>query len=180
MQDIVQRNDFKFLSNKIIETVLPEIKSHLLSVDNMSFRKSTRTQFNSFNGGALAKAVEHLNAGGVLFIFPSGAVSHWKFWSPEGWFRVSDSSWKPTPLKLSALCQCPIFPLHLSGSNPPLYQWISQLGSISKRLVSFRFFLNTPKQTITLTLGQPHYPENLKRLRQQVYSLGGSNDSISN
>src|SRR5258706_8548015 len=80
------RPDTRFMANRILSAV-PEMRDLLVSVDPMGGESAARD-----NRAGLRQSIEHLEAGGLLVVFPAGEVSHFHW--REG--AVPDPQWTPT------------------------------------------------------------------------------------
>ena len=91
-----ERDDYKVMANLMLEKVDP-IKDYLITVN--PFEDSG----NANNVSSLKRAVEHLQAGHPLGLFPAGEVSTFQ---PK--FRtVSDREWQETAINLLQLAEVP-------------------------------------------------------------------------
>jgi putative hemolysin len=128
------------------------------------------------------EAREHLDAGGVLGLFPSGAVSDLKLGRrPEGEPRVRDREWQMSIIRFIAKAGVPVLPVRFLDGNSRFYY---SLGLIDWRVRLLRLpseMLNKAGKTIRLAVGPVISPEKIaeaanlqdlrKFLRASVYSL---------
>ena len=127
-------------------------------------------------------AREHLDAGGVLGLFPSGAVSDLKPGRrPEGEPRVRDREWQMSIIRFIAKAGVPVLPVRFLDGNSRFYY---SLGLIDWRVRLLRLpseMLNKAGKTIRLAVGPVISPEKIAEaanlqdlrnfLRASVYSL---------
>src|SRR5262245_17212745 len=106
------RPDVRFLANGILSAI-PELSDLVIAVDPMSGHAAAKA-----NSGGLRRSLEHLRAGGVLVVFPSGEVSSWR-WSDRA---VSDPDWNPAVARIARMAQAPVVPVYIGGSNSPIFQ----------------------------------------------------------
>ena len=87
------RSDFKFIANKALSAA-PQFGHHLLHVD-----VSGSSSAKQSNAQSLAAAVQLLRSGGLLVVFPAGAVSTWDWAQGE----PVDPTWSHTATRLALL-----------------------------------------------------------------------------
>ena len=183
------REDYKYMVNELLWRVEP-LRDNLISVTPRGTSAVAPT-VQSISGIRAAK--EHLEAGGVLGLFPSGAVSDLKFGSrpvfpsPNGDGssfaepKVRDREWQMSIIRFIAKTGVPVLPLRFLDGNSRFYY---SLGLIDWRLRLLRLpteLLNKAGKTVRLLAGPvipPSQiasftsPEDLRTfLRASVYSL---------
>lgn len=140
------RPDVKILANHVLGSV-PGMREHLLLVDVFS----TGAQTAFANRRALAEAIEWINAGHLLVIFPAGEVSAWD-WRQAA---VVDAEWKTTVARLATRTGAPIVPGFFGGANSFPFQ---MLGLIHPLLRTARLpaeLLNKRGTYVDLRIGTP-------------------------
>ena len=172
------REDYKYMVNEILWRLEP-LRSNLIRVTpNGSILTAPTAQ--SIAGVRAAR--EHLDAGGVLGLFPSGAVSDLKPGRrPDGEPRVRDREWQMSIIRFIAKAGVPVMPVRFLDGNSRFYY---SLGLIDWRVRLLRLpseMLNKAGKTIRLAVGPVISPEKIaeaanlqdlrKFLRASVYSL---------
>ena len=155
------RPDVRFLANGIISAI-PELSDLVISVDPMSGRTAARG-----NSGGLRRALEHLRAGGVLVVFPSGEVSNWR-WRDRA---VCDPDWNPAVARIARIAEAPVVPVYIGGSNSPMFQAAGLAHPRLRTALLARELLNKRGQTVDVRIGTPVTPEKLAAIptaREQV------------
>ena len=94
---------------------IPELRDLFIFVD--PFGGSTAT---SGNIAPLKQCLRVLDDGGLLGVFPSGAVSHPRL--EHGRLTVADPDWSPTVARLIRKTGATVVPVHFSGRNSRLFQ----------------------------------------------------------
>lgn len=117
------RSDYKVMVNKILGRV-ETMSDNFIHVVPTGAEKTAATE-ESVRG--VKAALRHLRSGGVLGLFPSGAVSDLHLPS----FLVRDREWQEPVIKLIAKAQVPIVPIRFFDGNSPFYY---SLGLIDWRV----------------------------------------------
>jgi putative hemolysin len=116
--------DFKLMANGMLQRVEP-LRPCLLGVD-----PSATNGAQGHNRTALHAAYRHVQGGGVLGLFPTGRVAHWReARHPE---RVR---WRPQVVKMLRHLGAPMLSVHFEGRNSwSFYLW----GCLGWRVRSLR------------------------------------------
>ncbi|NOX74793.1 MAG: acyltransferase [Alphaproteobacteria bacterium] len=112
------RQDFKILTRSLLTNV-PVIQYHMLPVAfphepdalkmNISMRKL---------------AMQHLNDGGVIILFPAGQVA-----TSPGWTgRALEADWLPFTAKMILKSQAQVVPIYFPGQNSRWFQMANQFS----------------------------------------------------
>ncbi len=112
------RQDFKILTRELLTTI-PEIQDHLLPV---AFSHEEDTVRKNLEMRKLA--MEHLNNGGVLVLFPSGQVA-----ASKSWFEpAEEAEWGPFTAKLIRRSKARVVPVYFPGENSVWYKWANLIS----------------------------------------------------
>ena len=172
------REDYKYMVNEILWRLEP-LRTNLIRVTPNGNSLAAPTA-QSIAG--VREAREHLDAGGVLGLFPSGAVSDLKPGRrPEGEPRVRDRDWQMSIIRFIAKAGVPVLPVRFLDGNSHFYY---SLGLIDWRVRLLRLpseMLNKSGKTLRLVTGPLISPEKIAEaanlqdlrgfLRASVYSL---------
>lgn len=101
------------------------------------------------NLGAMRRCARHLKKGGVLVVFPAGAVSRW---NPET-ARVEDPEWSSHVVDLARRAGAQILPVHFFGRNPAWFHLLSQVHPLLRAAFIPRVFVNSKGRTFQLRCG---------------------------
>ncbi|MFO6465486.1 lysophospholipid acyltransferase family protein [Jannaschia sp. KMU-145] len=143
------RSDFKILTRSLL-TGVPEIADHMIAVP-FQHEPDARER----NLAMRQAAMEHLGAGGMVVLFPSGGVA-----ASETWFGPAiEADWNPFTAKMIRRSGATILPVHFEGRNSRAYQ-IANLVSPTLRqgllLHEVVHALNRPQMPV---IGTPIGPE---------------------
>ncbi len=152
------RPDTKMLANFLMKRV-PELADTLIFVDPFGGATSKLTNLQ-----AMRQALRHLQAGGVLGIFPSGTVSHWH-WRH---FRVTDPPWSTHLASLARRAKAPILPIYVHGRNRWPFQLAGMLHPLIRTALLPREMVNKRSRTITITVGKVIPARQLLRFQDEA------------
>jgi putative hemolysin len=148
------RPDVRIVTNYLVAAI-EELEELCIHVDPFA-RASSR----GANIAGLRRAVNHLKAGGMLAMFPSGEVSHWHFRHGE----VTDPEWNPTAARLARLAGAPVVPVLFGGRNSVRFQLMGVVHPKLRTLQLPRELLNKSGKQVGLRVGTPVSKERLRRL----------------
>jgi len=114
------RRDFVVLTNAVLMRA-PEVRGHVLPIDFTGTDEATQTNLES-----RAAARAQLERGGVVVVFPAGAVST----APDYWGRrpAIDGRWQPFVAQLIQRTRATVVPLWFGGQNSRLFQIASHVS----------------------------------------------------
>jgi len=166
------RPDIKVMSNFVLNKIKP-VSKYMLPVNPFERRKDAAS---SLHGVKLA--LEQLQSGGVLGVFPAGEVSSYN----EDNYGISDREWQYPAMKMIKKARVPVVPVYFQGSNSRIFHI---LGLIHPTLRTVRLpaeVFNKKHKMIRIRIG---YPVSVKEqdgfsdistfgryLRAKTYSLG--------
>ncbi len=122
------RSDFLALTNAVLLRA-PEMAGRMLPIDFAENRGARRG-----NAHSRQKAVEHLQGGGCLILFPAGAMAT----APDffGAQPAVERAWTPYLARLIQAAQCPVAPVYFHGQNSRAFQIASHIH-LNLRLALF-------------------------------------------
>lgn len=144
------RPDVRFLGNELL-SVIPEIKDLLIPVDPLSGKSAARR-----NSTGLRRAIEHLQTGGCLVVFPAGEVSHFQLREKA----IVDSAWHPAAARIvetvsRAGTAVSVVPVFIRGSNSILFQTLGMIHAKLRTALLIRELLNKRNRLVELRIGSP-------------------------
>ena len=168
------RPDFKVMANFLLQSVEP-IKNHFLSVNPFEEMKGA---YN--NIGGLKAALQHIEAGLPLGIFPAGEVSTF-----QGDLKtIADRKWQNSAIKIVKKSKVPVVPLYFDGANSRIFHLLGLIHPGLRTLALPSEMLKKKGKTIALRIGKPIAPKDLEMftnadqlgryLRAKTYALGSS------
>ncbi|MCK5136487.1 MAG: lysophospholipid acyltransferase family protein [Bacteroidales bacterium] len=139
------RPDIKVMSNFILNKIEP-VSEYMLPVNPFERRKDAASSLTG-----VKMALEHLNMGKVLGIFPAGEVSSYN----EDNYGISDREWQYPAMKMIKKARVPVVPVYFQGSNSRLFHI---LGLIHPSLRTVRLpseIFNKKQKKIRIRIGNP-------------------------
>lgn len=136
------RPDIKVMANFLLKRIGP-ISDFFLAVNPFEERKGVKAGI-----GGIKIAMEHLQGGGGLCIFPAGEVS-----SYDASNKITDRQWQYPALKFIKKAGVPVVPVHFNGKNSRLFHLI---GRIHPNLQTAKLpseFLNKKKKPVKVRIG---------------------------
>lgn len=165
-----QRPDFKIMANYLLQRVEP-LKKTFFGVnpfDGVSKKQSVV---------GLKLAVDHLNDGHPMAIFPAGEVSTFR---PEK-SKVVDREWQSSALRFVRNAKVPVVPVYFHGSNSLLFHLLGYIHPLLRTAKLPSELLNKRDQVIQVRIGNPITAAELERfekindfgrfLRAKTYAL---------
>ena len=173
------RPDVRFLANQVLDRI-PEIRDLIIPVNVLGGTAQN-------NAAGLRRAIEYLQGGGCLVVFPAGEVSH--FQPREG--IVADSRWHTVVARLvEALSRKGLavatVPAYIRGSNSFVFQILGMLHLRIRTALLARELLNKKDRLVELRIGSPITHKKLldiptpqertEYLRWRTYLLAGRSE----
>lgn len=109
-----KRQDFKIFVTNMLPEKLPEVKKHFLDVELYSKDNNEKSK----NKEAIQSAIDYVNSGGCLIIFPAGTPSQAK--TPFG--KATDLNWRNGAAKIIHGSQANVVPVFFDGQNSNFFQ----------------------------------------------------------
>ncbi len=168
------RPDLKMLTTFML-TLIPGLRDCFIPVDNFSTGAS-----RSVSG--IRSAIEHMQGGHPLGLFPAGEVATWQKKKDRTALKrlIEDKPWADNVVKLVKNSGLPVIPVYFEGCNSRLFHL---LGLIHPRLRTVRLvheMFNKRGRTVEVRFGQPvttaeiegmDIPTFGKYLRNRCYAL---------
>ena len=147
MLDILlkKRPDAKILGHPLLQRLVP-VQSHFIKLDPFD-RDRTK------NISGIKTALEHLQAGGLLMLFPAGEVSTW-----HRGFCVTDRQWSAGIAKIIRWAEVPIVPVYLGGKNSFRFHFLGKIHHLLRTAQIPRELVNKKNKNIPLVIGAPILP----------------------
>jgi putative hemolysin len=139
------RPDWKILTNAQLAGVR-EFGDHMMPVNPFGSQAAALQ-----NRIPLRRAMEWLDGGGALAVFPAGEVSHldWKQRS------VLDPEWKTTAARLALRARCPVVPIFFEGANSLAFQLAGALHPGLRTVGLVQELTKLSGKAIRLRVGSP-------------------------
>lgn len=165
------RRDFRILTHRVLHQA-PEVRDQVLPVD---FSETPEALENNLRSRRAAREI--LDQGGVLILFPAGAVAFSK--GVRG--PAVDLPWGGLAAKLALASGAGVLPVFFAGQNSRLYQVAANIHQTLKYALLFHEVRNKIGSRVTARLGTAISHERLRAqgdsravtqlLRDAVYAL---------
>ena len=143
MADI--RDDYKIITHRVLRQA-PAVMDKILPIDFDETEAALTTNLKT-----RSDASKHLKSGGVIIIFPAGAIS-----LPSNFIgNVEDTEWKTFAAKLAQVPDTTTIPFYFDGRNSLLYQMARRISVTLGYSLMFREICKKMGQTISLHMRQP-------------------------
>ena len=137
------RPDTKLMTNFLLEGV-PELEKSCIFADPLGSSDSSQR-----NGRALRQALQWLNRGGMLALFPAGEVSTWQL--PNG--AILDPQWNTTAARLIRKTGASALPVYFTGHNSVRFQLAGMIHARLRLLFLLQEFLEQEGKAVELRVG---------------------------
>jgi putative hemolysin len=150
------RPDARIMANFLLSRI-PELRGLFVFVDPFGGRTAAGRNVHS-----LRECLGVLQDGGLLAMFPGGAVSRPRL--ENGRLTVADPAWSHAVAWLIRKTQATVVPVHFSGRNSWLFQVLGLAHPLARTAMLPREFLNKRNRTVTARVGRPVTHDRLTRL----------------
>jgi putative hemolysin len=137
------RRDVKVLTNFLLADV-PELQKHCIFVDPFRTDRSAEA-----NRRALREALDWLQQGGMLAMFPSGEVSHWQMPAAQ----IVDPAWNDAAVRLLRRTGATALPIYFCGNNGVGFQLMGMLHPKLRTAFLLQEFLQQEGKTVEVRVG---------------------------
>ena len=139
------RPDIKVLTNFLL-AYIPNLEEEFFPVNPFTSKPGLKSSL-----AGLKMAMEHLQAGGVLGLFPSGEVS-----SNNNKERVvKDIEWQKSIIKLIQNAEVPVVPIFFSGQNSALFHFLGKIHPLLRTVRLPHELSNKKNKNIIIKIGSP-------------------------
>lgn len=155
-----RRKDYKILTTFML-SLIPNLTESFLPVNNLGGKNDARS-INS-----IRMALEHMQSGGGLGLFPAGEVGTWQKEGKKTAVAkgrvVEDKPWAPNIIRLIKKSGLPVIPIYFDGGNSKNFHL---LGRIHPRLRTARLIhelFNKKGTHVKVRIGQPITPQEIAK-----------------
>ncbi len=141
---VEQRPDFKIMANFLLQRMAP-IDPYIIPVNPFENHKIAKSNIAGFKS-----ALQHLNDGHPLGIFPAGEVS-----THREEKRIVDKPWEEAALKLIRKAEVPIVPIYFHARNSKFFYRFSKIGDVFRTAKIPSEVLTQRYRPIKVRIGQP-------------------------
>ncbi|MFY8136751.1 MAG: lysophospholipid acyltransferase family protein, partial [Flavobacteriales bacterium] len=168
------RPDLKVMANFLLQNVEP-IKDYFLSVNPFEAMKGA---YNNISG--LKAALQHIEKGLPLALFPAGEVSTF-----QGDLKtIADRKWQNSAIKIIKSSKVPVVPIYFDGANSRIFHLLGLIHPGLRTLALPSEMLKKKGKSIGMRIGKPIPAKDLEMftsvdqlgryLRAKTYALGSS------
>lgn len=171
------RPDIRFLANSLLLGV-PQLRNYVIPVDPFGGPGATQ-----FNRAGLRQAIEWLQSGGLLVVFPAGEVAAMRL---PG--RIEEPAWNQNIVRLIQRMNVPAVPVYIHGGNSPAFHAAGLVNPLLRTMMLPSELLNKSGQRIRVSAGTAVSPARLARLgdvraatdylRARTHMLGARGRSV--
>lgn len=150
------RPDARIMANFLLARI-PELRELFVFVDPFGGSGAT-----GGNVKPLKECLRVLKSGGLLGVFPAGAVAH-----PclhNGRPAIADPAWSATVARLVRKTEATVVPVHFKGRNSRLFQVLGLVHPLARTAMLPREFINKAGSTVEARIGNPITPKRLARV----------------
>lgn len=151
------RSDVKILTNVLLAGI-PELERFCLFVDPLGAPESPAR-----NRRALRQALEWLENGGLLALFPAGEVSRWQL--PQG--AVVDGEWNTTAARLIRKTGASALPVYFPGHNSVGFQLAGMIHPRLPLVLLLQEFLQQEGKAVELRVGSAVPASTIAEIRDE-------------
>lgn len=141
------RPDVKFLGNFLL-TKIAQLNDFFLPVDPFD-----ATSKRNISG--VRRAVEHLESGAPLVIFPAGEVSTYQ----RGFRKMQDKQWSQSMVKFVMHAKVPIIPLYIDGRNSMIFHLLGKIHPVLRTVRLPVELTNKRDRDVLIAIGSPLSPK---------------------
>jgi putative hemolysin len=138
------RGDVRIISTQLLQKVDPI--SEFFFEEQVQNKKTEKRQVNV----GWDRAAQHLQAGGIICVFPAGEVSQF-----DSTRVLSDPQWQYNTLKILKQQRVPIIPVHFQGNNTRLFYLMANIHSSLRSVKLPTEILYHRKRPIKVRIGNP-------------------------
>jgi putative hemolysin len=137
------RCDVKFMANSLLSAI-PEIRDLLIPVNPFPGKTSVRDNIRP-----VREAIQWVKDGGMLVVFPAGAVSH--FDAQTG--TITDPAWSPSIARIVRKTGAPALPVFFQGANSAAFQMAGMVHPLLRTAMLPKELFNKDRKKIQVRVG---------------------------
>jgi putative hemolysin len=137
------RCDVKFMANYLLAAI-PEIRDLLITVNPFPGRTSVRDNIKP-----VRESIQWVKDGGMLVVFPAGAVSH--FDAKKG--VITDPAWNPGIARIVRKTGAPVLPVFFQGTNSAVFHMAGMVHPLLRTAMLPKELFNKDRKKIQVRVG---------------------------
>lgn len=136
------RQDYKLITHRILRQA-PAVMDKILPIDFDETEEALKTNLET-----RSLAIKELQNGGVVIIFPSGAISRAKRFVD----KAVDPMWKKFVAKLAIQPETQVLPFFIEGQNTPIFQFAIHCSQTLGYSLMFREICKRMYRPVNITM----------------------------
>ena len=166
------RTDVKVMANSLM-AAMPEVAGHCILVNPFGGPEAMRS-----NRRGLKEAIGWLRGGGMLVMFPAGAVARVDVKRRQ----ITDPEWNPAVGRIVRMTGAPVLPMYFAGKNSALFHIAGMVHPAVRTAMLPHEFLNKKHASVEVRMGHAISPKRMEGfaseeelvdyLRRRIYALG--------
>lgn len=137
------RCDVKFVANYMLNAI-PEIRDLLITVNPFPGTTSVRDNIRP-----IRECIQWVKGGGMLVVFPAGAVSH--FDPQKG--AITDPAWSLSIARIIRKTGAPVLPVFFQGTNSAVFHMAGMVHPFLRTAMLPKEFFNKDRKEIQVRIG---------------------------
>ena len=150
------RCDVKFMANYLLSAI-PEIRDLLITVNPFPGKTSVRDNIRP-----IRESIQWVKDGGMLVVFPAGAVSH--FDARKG--AITDPAWSPSVARIIRRTGAPVLPVFFQGTNSAAFHLAGMVHPLLRTAMLPKELFNKDRKEIQVRIGELVPAEKLQTFEQ--------------
>lgn len=156
-----RRDDFRILANSVFHDT-PGIDRVILPVSFGNTKAAVKLNLET-----RAKALEFLQAGGAVGVFPGGTVST----APKPFLRPLDPGWRRFTSRMINKSNATVVPIFFDGQNSILFQVASHMHYNLRVALLLKEFRNRADRPVKVAIGAPIPSTTIARFSDDAQSM---------
>ncbi len=137
------RGDVKFMANYLLNAI-PDIRDLLITVNPFKGTKSIRDNIKP-----IRESIQWVQDGGMLVVFPAGAVSHFDL--QKG--TITDPDWSQSVARIIRKTGAPVLPMFFQGTNSAAFHMAGMVHPFLRTAMLPNELLNKGQKEIKMRVG---------------------------
>lgn len=156
-----RQGDFRVLANNVFRNA-PDLEKIILPISFHETKAAVKANLATRN-----RAIEYLQDGGAIGVFPGGTVST----ATSATSKAMDPTWRNFTAKLVAKSDAVVVPIFFDGTNSRLFQIASRLHSTLRMGLLIREFKRQTNKPVRVVIGKPIPRATLDALKSNPTAL---------
>ncbi len=155
------RTDVKVMANSLM-AAMPEVASHCILVNPFGDPEAKRSNLHG-----LKEAIAWLRDGGMLVMFPAGAVARIDVKRRE----ITDPAWNPAVGRIVRMTGAQVLPMFFAGTNSTLFHIAGMVHPALRTAMLPHEFLNKKHASVEVRMGHAISPRRMNRFASEEESV---------